>query len=206
MNRSSDAGPIRWIGDGVFVNSGPIGTGGVTRLGRTAVLRSGGVDVIVCERRVQVLDPAIFPAVGIDPRGGIGPGDQVQRPLPGRVRGLASAMIEAGGPGVSSGDLRRLSVRRRPPPNRSPRSGQVVRCLILASGHGATCGERHPAGGASSASRTRQQRRARVSQSTRGSPRPARCPLGTSRFAPAWSLRPDRPDGPPDRPGGHAQP
>ncbi len=107
---------VRWVGDGVFVNSGPIGTGGVTRLGRTAVLRSGGVDVIVCERRVQILDPAIFPAVGIDPRAASVLAIKSSVHYRAGFAELASAMIEAGGPGVSSGDLRRLpfAAIRRP--------------------------------------------------------------------------------------------
>ncbi len=107
---------IRWVGDGVFVNSGPIGTGGVTRLGRTAVLRSGGVDVIVCERRVQILDPAIFLAVGIDPRAASVLAIKSSVHYRAGFAELASAMIEAGGPGVSSGDLRRLpfAAIRRP--------------------------------------------------------------------------------------------
>lgn len=107
---------IRWIGDGVFVNSGPIGTGGVTRLGRTAVLRSGGVDVIVCERRVQVLDSAIFPAVGIDPAAASVLAIKSSVHYRAGFANLASSMIEAGGPGVSSGDLRILpyAAIRRP--------------------------------------------------------------------------------------------
>ena len=107
---------IRWVGDGVFVNSGPIGTGGVTRLGRTAVLRSGGVDVIVCERRVQVLDPAIFPAVGIDPAATSILAIKSSVHYRAGFAELASTMIEAGGPGVSSGNLRQLSYSavRRP--------------------------------------------------------------------------------------------
>jgi microcystin degradation protein MlrC len=107
---------IRWSGDGVFVNSGPIGTGGVTRLGRTAVLRSGGVDVIVCERRVQVLDPAIFPSVGIDPRAASVLAIKSSVHYRAGFANLASAMIEAGGSGVSCGDLRRLpyAAIRRP--------------------------------------------------------------------------------------------
>lgn len=107
---------IRWVGDGVFVNGGPIGTGGVTRLGRTVVLRSAGVDVIVCERRVQVLDPAIYPAVGIDPKAASILAIKSSVHYRAGFADLASAMIESGGPGVSSGDLRRLryTAIRRP--------------------------------------------------------------------------------------------
>ncbi len=96
---------VGWCGDGVFVNSGPIGTGGVTRLGRTAVLRSGGVEAIVCERRIQVLDPALFPAVGIEPAARSILAIKSSVHYRAAFAGLASVLIEAGGPGLSCPDL-----------------------------------------------------------------------------------------------------
>lgn len=52
--------------DGTVHNAGSIGSGGITRFGRTAALRHRGVTVIVTERRLQVLDPAILTAHRID--------------------------------------------------------------------------------------------------------------------------------------------
>ncbi len=58
--------------NGDFTYEGPIDHGVTDTLGRTAVLGCTGrhgniVEVIVCERRVQALDTAIFRSQGIDP-------------------------------------------------------------------------------------------------------------------------------------------
>jgi microcystin degradation protein MlrC len=52
---------------GVFTARGPMASGGPTRMGRTALLRVDGVEVVVCERRVAAIDPWLFRAVGIEP-------------------------------------------------------------------------------------------------------------------------------------------
>jgi microcystin degradation protein MlrC len=117
-------GLVRSVGDLSFVNRGPMGTGGMTRVGRMAVLevvRSGAVDdppveVIVTEQRTQVLDPELFRAAGIEPeqrralvlkssvhfRAGFAP--------------IAGTILEVDGPGLSSPDLLALPYRhvRRP--------------------------------------------------------------------------------------------
>ena len=96
---------VRRLADGVFTNRGPLGTGGVTRLGRTAVLQIGDVAVVVCAGRVQILEPECFRAVGIDPAG--------QRIL--AVKSsvhyraafgpMAGEMIAVATPGLSASDL-----------------------------------------------------------------------------------------------------
>ena len=71
------------ITDGVFTNTGPMGTGSRTRMGRTVVLALGGtgrtsgtsradaatngVHVIVTEQRTQALDLSLFRSAGIEP-------------------------------------------------------------------------------------------------------------------------------------------
>lgn len=107
---------VRWRGDGVYVNSGPIGTGGVTRLGRTVTLAADGVDVIVCERRTQVLDPAIFAAVGIDPATRRLLAIKSSVHYRAAFVHLAAGIVEAGGPGLSGPDLTALNYTaiRRP--------------------------------------------------------------------------------------------
>ena len=98
--------------DGAFTNRGPIGMGGPTRLGRTAVLRIDGVEVVVCERRQPTLDPELFRSVGIEPtarrmlavkssvhfRAAFGP--------------LAVEIIEVETPGLSPSELAALPYRR----------------------------------------------------------------------------------------------
>jgi microcystin degradation protein MlrC len=58
---------VRHLGEGVFANAGPIGRRSTTRLGRTATIESDGISIILCERRVQTLEPAMFGTGGIDP-------------------------------------------------------------------------------------------------------------------------------------------
>jgi microcystin degradation protein MlrC len=105
---------VQFLSDGRFVYEGPMNRGAEDALGRTAVLacqgRHGGiVEVIVCERRAQPYDAAIFRSQGIEPakkkilvvksmvhfRGGIGP--------------LARRIIEVDTPGLTSMDLTRFS-------------------------------------------------------------------------------------------------
>jgi microcystin degradation protein MlrC len=103
---------VRSVGDVTFINTGPMGTGGRTRLGRTAVLEIGGVEVVVTENRVQVLDPELFRAVGIVP--------EEQRALVVKssvhfragFEPLAAEIIEVDAPGLSSPDLAQFPFRR----------------------------------------------------------------------------------------------
>lgn len=102
---------VHHLGDGVFTNRGPIGRGGTTRLGRTATVERDGIAIILSERRVQVLEPAIFAACGIQPerrralvvkssvhyRAGFGP--------------VAHRMIDVETPGLSRSDIASLESR-----------------------------------------------------------------------------------------------
>lgn len=60
-----DAEVVR-LTDGVFVNRGPMLRGVETRLGHTAVLRVGQVDIIVTEKREPVNDLGYMDLHGID--------------------------------------------------------------------------------------------------------------------------------------------
>ena len=59
---------VRLLSDGRFVTRSRMGAGGVTEMGRTAVLQCRGVRVVVTERRVQPLDAELLRSVGIEPR------------------------------------------------------------------------------------------------------------------------------------------
>ena len=61
------SGTVRCITDGRFVVKGPMVTGSPMNLGRTAVLRSGYVDIVVSERRHEPFDTGCFTHAGIDP-------------------------------------------------------------------------------------------------------------------------------------------
>jgi microcystin degradation protein MlrC len=119
---------VRFVGEVTFTNRGPMGTGARTRLGRTTVLevspphdamptgQTAPVEVIVSEQRVQVLDPELFRAAGIQP--------EQRRVLVVKssvhyraaFEPLASVVIDVDGPGLSSPDLRAFPYRnvRRP--------------------------------------------------------------------------------------------
>ena len=55
------------LSDGEFVGTGPMAIGRTYRLGLTAVLKIGGVEVVVTSGRAQVLDQAMLRHIGIDP-------------------------------------------------------------------------------------------------------------------------------------------
>ena len=112
---------VRSLSDGHFIYEGPMNAGVAGTLGRTAVLVCEGrhgntVEVIVCERRVQALDAAIFRSQGIEPaerkilvvksavhfRGSLAP--------------IAKRIIEVNTPGLTSIDFTRFPYRRLPRP------------------------------------------------------------------------------------------
>ncbi|MFB0543927.1 MAG: M81 family metallopeptidase, partial [Candidatus Bathyarchaeia archaeon] len=61
-------GRVKVVSDGRFMPTGPMARGLEADLGRTVVLRVGGVDVILAERRVQPTTLALYRSVGIEPK------------------------------------------------------------------------------------------------------------------------------------------
>ena len=57
---------VRSLHDGEFVQEGPAGRGLVQRIGRTAVLRAGTLDILVCEWTAGNGDPQLYRAFGIE--------------------------------------------------------------------------------------------------------------------------------------------
>lgn len=60
-------GYVKFLGDGDHVHYGPMHTGKLTHLGKTAVVVIDGVTVVVASQRTQVYDLALFVSNGIDP-------------------------------------------------------------------------------------------------------------------------------------------
>ncbi|KON29231.1 hypothetical protein AC482_07125 [miscellaneous Crenarchaeota group-15 archaeon DG-45] len=60
-------GRVRLVSDGKFIVKGPMGTGSESDLGRTAVVRVGGVDLIITEKRLQPTDLQLYRSLGIEP-------------------------------------------------------------------------------------------------------------------------------------------
>lgn len=57
---------VKAVTDGSFIRTSPMGAGSLIRMGRSARLVIGNVDVIVCSKRAQVMDDEIFRLHGID--------------------------------------------------------------------------------------------------------------------------------------------
>lgn len=58
---------VERIGDGEFVGSGPFYRGSKMRLGPMALLRRGGVSVVLASKKVQAADQAMFRCLGVEP-------------------------------------------------------------------------------------------------------------------------------------------
>ena len=98
-------GYVKTISDGQFVYKGPMGRGVRSSLGRTAVVKVGGVEIILTERRVQPIDAEVLRSVGIEPR------DRKLIALKSAVHfradytPIAHEILEVDTPGVHSPDL-----------------------------------------------------------------------------------------------------
>jgi len=60
-------GIVKLIFDGRFVPTGPMGTGLETDVGRTVLLRCGGVDIILTEKRYAATSLTLYRSLGIEP-------------------------------------------------------------------------------------------------------------------------------------------
>lgn len=60
-------GKVRALTDGDFVVTVPMGRGTVISMGKTAVLDTGKVQVVVCSRHTEPYDLGVFRSVGIEP-------------------------------------------------------------------------------------------------------------------------------------------
>ena len=104
------------ITDGVFTNTGPMGTGGRTRMGMTAVLNLDGIQVIVTEQRVQALDVSLFRSVGIEPTTARAIVVKSSVHFRAAFEPIAAEIIEVDTPGISSPHLERFAFRHIPRP------------------------------------------------------------------------------------------
>ncbi|HEX5165866.1 MAG TPA: M81 family metallopeptidase [Thermomicrobiales bacterium] len=108
---------VRLTGEVAFTNRGPMGAGSRSRLGRTAVLEvrgAGGVtvEVIVCEYRMQVLEPEVFRACGIAPEQRRVLGVKSSVHYRAAFAPLAGRLVDVDGPGLASPTLANFHYRR----------------------------------------------------------------------------------------------
>ena len=96
---------VKTISDGVYLRKGPMARGAIDRMGRTAVIKTGGVEVILTEGRSQPLDAEVLRSVGIEP------GDRKLIALKSAVHyradytPIAYEILEVDTPGVHSANL-----------------------------------------------------------------------------------------------------
>jgi microcystin degradation protein MlrC len=100
--------------DGVFVSDGPMQRGIEVRMGRTAVLRVGAIDVIVTERRQPVNDLAYFAMHGIDVRPVRLLCVKAKNHFRAAFAPLCAAVLEVDTPGPAGIDLSKLPYKYAP--------------------------------------------------------------------------------------------
>jgi microcystin degradation protein MlrC len=107
---------VRLLSDGEYVHKGPMSRGLRGKMGKTAVLEIGGIQVLVTERRFQPLDPEVFRCVGIEPLEQAVVAVKSAVHFRAAYEPLAAEIIEVDGPGLSSANLNRFGFKhlRRP--------------------------------------------------------------------------------------------
>jgi microcystin degradation protein MlrC len=109
-------GKVARITDGEFVVTGPMATGTRVRMGRTAVLDTGPVQIVVSERRSEPFDVGVFTHCGIDPRRTRYVLIKSRQHFRAGFEPIARHIVLCDGDGVTSSDLRLFTYRNRPTP------------------------------------------------------------------------------------------
>jgi microcystin degradation protein MlrC len=109
-------GRVARITDGEFVVTGPMATGIRVRMGRTAVLDTGRVQLVVSERRAEPFDVGVFTHCGIDPRRKRYVLIKSRQHFRAGFEPIARHIVLCDGEGCTSSDLRRFTYRNRPRP------------------------------------------------------------------------------------------
>jgi microcystin degradation protein MlrC len=110
------AGEVVFAGDASFRHSGSYMTGFVTRMGITAVVRAGGVRIVLTSLRTMPFDIEQLRCVGIEPAG--------QRVIVAKSAiawrsafgAVAGSVFTIDAPGVATSNLERVPYRHRPRP------------------------------------------------------------------------------------------
>lgn len=109
-------GTVKLISNGQYRVTGPMGRGTLMSMGKTAVVETGDIEVVVVSHHVEPFDPGCFTSVGIVPE------QKRFLMLKSRIhyragfRNLARAVVECAGCGVCTSDYGELTFRniRRP--------------------------------------------------------------------------------------------
>ena len=109
-------GKVTGITDGEFVVTAPMATGTRVRMGRTAVLDTGSMQIVVSERRSEPFDLGVFTHCGIDPRRKKYVLIKSRQHFRAGFEPIARHIIMCDGDGCTSSDLRLFTYRNRPKP------------------------------------------------------------------------------------------
>ena len=109
-------GKVTRITDGEFVVTGPMATGTRVRMGRTAVLDTGAMQIVVSERRTEPSDLGVFTHCGIDPRRKTYVLIKSRQHFRAGFEPIARHIVMCDGDGCTSSDLRLFTYRNRPKP------------------------------------------------------------------------------------------
>jgi microcystin degradation protein MlrC len=109
-------GKVTRITDGEFVVTGPMATGMRIRMGRTAVLDTGPLQLVISERRSEPFDLGVFTHCGIDPRRKTYVLIKSRQHFRAGFEPIARHIVMCDGDGVTSSDLRLFDYRKRRKP------------------------------------------------------------------------------------------
>lgn len=97
-------GRVKTLSDGRFTVTGPMMTGMELRIGRTAVLQTENVEILVSEKRMEPFDLGIFTHAGIDPRSKHYVLLKSRQHFRAGFEPIAKEIVLVAGPGVCSSD------------------------------------------------------------------------------------------------------
>ena len=106
-------GKVARITDGEFVVTGPMATGTRVRMGKTAVLDTGAMQIVVSEGRSEPFDTGVFTHCGIDPRRKRYVLIKSRQHFRAGFEPIARHIVLCDGDGVTSSDLRLFTYRNR---------------------------------------------------------------------------------------------
>lgn len=109
-------GRVTRITDGEFTVTGPMATGMRVRMGRTAVLDTGTMQLVVAERRSEPFDLGVFEHCGIDPRRKRYVLIKSRQHFRAGFEPIAKHIVLCDGDGVTASDLRLFTYRNRRTP------------------------------------------------------------------------------------------
>ncbi len=107
------SGKVLRITDGEFVVTGPMATGTRVRMGRTAVLDTGSVQIVIAEGRSEPFDLGVFTHCGIDPRRKRYVLIKSRQHFRAGFEPIARHIVLCDGEGVTSSDLALFTYERR---------------------------------------------------------------------------------------------